>query len=128
MSDINRVLLVGRLGKDPDCKKTPSGTSVARMPIATTDKWKDKNGDKKEITDWHRVVAWDKLADIAAKYFSKGNLVLVEGKIKTRSWEQDGVTKYITEIIASNLSNLSPNTKPFRFSEGIGSDSEDVPF
>lgn len=102
---------------------------MARFSIATSERWKDKStGEKKEVTDWHNIVAWDKRADIAAQYFKKGDLIYIDGKLRTRSWDQDGATKYITEIIADRLTSLSPRSKPFNVSDGLGSDRDDTPF
>ena len=102
MSGINKAILVGRLGRDPEVRYTPDGRTITSFSIATSEEWKDKNtGEKKERTEWHRIVAFNRLGEICGEYLSKGRMVYVEGKIQTRSWEQDGVTKYTTEIIAS---------------------------
>jgi single-strand DNA-binding protein len=107
MAGINKVILVGRLGRDPEVRYTPDGTAVANFSIATSDEWKDKQtGEKRERTEWHRIVVWRRLAEICGEYLSKGRQVYVEGKLQTRSWEQDGVTKYTTEIIASDIQFL----------------------
>lgn len=107
MAGINKVILVGRLGSDPEVRYTPDGTAVANFSIATSDEWTDKaTGEKKERTEWHRVVAWRKLGEICGEYLSKGRQVYVEGKLQTRSWEKDGVTRYSTEIIASDVQFL----------------------
>ena len=112
MSGINKVILIGRLGRNPEVRNTTTSFS-----IATSEEWKDKNtGEKKERTEWHRIVAFNRLGEICGEYLSKGKMVYVEGKIQTRSWEQDGVTKYTTEIIASNVQFLggkdSVNSEP----------------
>jgi single-strand DNA-binding protein len=107
MAGINKVILVGRLGSDPEVRYTPDGTAVANFSIATSDEWTDKaTGEKKERTEWHRIVAWRKLGEICGEYLSKGRQVYVEGKLQTRSWEKDGVTRYSTEIIASDVQFL----------------------
>lgn len=107
MAGINKVILVGRLGKDPEVRYTPSGDAVANFNIATSETWKDKNtGEKQERTEWHRIVAWRKLGEICGEYLSKGRQVYVEGKLQTRSWEKDGVTRYSTEIVASDVQFL----------------------
>ena len=107
MAGINKVILVGRLGSDPEVRYTPDGTAVANFSIATSDEWTYKaTGEKKERTEWHRVVAWRKLGEICGEYLSKGRQVYVEGKLQTRSWEKDGVTRYSTEIIASDVQFL----------------------
>jgi len=101
---VNKVFLLGRLGKDPDLKYTPNGAAVATMSIATNLVWKDQEGNQKEQTDWHRVVAWRKTAEIASNYLKKGSPVYIEGRLQTRSWnDKDNVTRYITEVIAENL-------------------------
>lgn len=121
MASLNRVTLIGRLGKDPDFKTLATGTALSRLSVATMDKWTDKDGNKKEQTDWHIVVAWGKLAEISKEYLAKGNQVYVEGKLKTRSWENDGQTKYFTEVIASDIRNLTSRGSSLNFSDGIGS-------
>lgn len=95
---LNKVTLIGNLGKDPESKQLQGGDTVCNFSIATTEKYTDKAGNKVEQTEWHNIVAWRKLAEIAAKYLKKGSKVYVEGKIKTRSWEQNGEKKYATDI------------------------------
>lgn len=108
MSGVNKVILVGRLGKDPEVRNLDSGVSVANFTMATSESYKDKTtGEKKEITEWHNVVLWRGLAEIAQRYLHKGDMVYVEGKLRTRSWEKDGVTRYTTEVIADNMTMLS---------------------
>ena len=107
MAGINKVILVGNLGQDPEVRYTPDGTAVATFSIATSESWKDKNtGEKKERTEWHRIVAWRKLGEICGEYLAKGRQVYVEGKLQTRSWEKDGVTRYTTEIVAADVQFL----------------------
>ena len=104
---VNKVTLLGYLGADPDFKTTPSGAVVATFNIATNQVWKDKDGNKKEETDWHRCVAWRKLAEIIGEYLHKGSRVYLEGRLKSRSWEdKDGLTRYITEVIVGELKML----------------------
>jgi len=104
MSSLNKVQLIGRLGKDPEIKYTNDNVPVAKFSLATTETYKDKSGQKLESTEWHNIVCWRNLAEIAEKYLSKGKQVYIEGKIKTRSWDdKDGVKKYISEIIADNF-------------------------
>lgn len=104
---LNKVMLIGNLGKDPDLRFTQSGLAVASFSIATSEEWTDKNtNEKKEKTEWHRIVAFGKLAEICGKYLTKGRQVYVEGKLQTRSWEQDGVTKYTTEIVVNDMQML----------------------
>jgi single-strand DNA-binding protein len=107
MAGVNKVILIGRLGKDPEMRYTPDGTAVANFSVATSDEWKDKNtGEKRERTEWHRIVAWRRLGEICGQYLSKGRQVYVEGKLQTRSWEQDGITRYMTEIVADTVQFL----------------------
>ncbi len=107
MSGINKVILIGRLGKDPEIINTSDNRTITNFNIVTSEEWKDKDtGEKKERTEWHRIVAFNRLGEICNQYLSKGKMVYVEGRIQTRSWEQDGVTKYITEIIALNVQFL----------------------
>jgi single-strand DNA-binding protein len=108
MSGINKAILVGRLGSDPEVRYTPSGVAVANFNIATSEEWKDKDtGEKKERTEWHRIVAWSKLGEICGEYLSKGRQVYIEGRIQTRSWEdRDGNKRYTTEIVASDVQFL----------------------
>ncbi|MBA3019468.1 MAG: single-stranded DNA-binding protein [Proteobacteria bacterium] len=107
MSGINKVILIGRLGRDPEVRYTPDGAAVANFSIATSEEWKDKaTGEKKERTEWHRIVAFRKLGEICGEYLSKGKQVYVEGRLQTRSWEKDGVTRYSTEIVASDVQFL----------------------
>ena len=94
MSGVNKVILVGRLGKDPEVRNLENGVTVANFSLATSESYKDKTtGDKKEVTEWHNISLWRGLADIAAKYLHKGDLVYIEGKLRTRSWEKEGVTR-----------------------------------
>jgi len=107
MAGVNKVVLIGRLGKDPEVRYTADGRAVANFSIATSDEWTDKDtGEKKERTEWHRIVAWRRLGEICGEYLSKGRQVYVEGKIQTKSWEKDGITRYTTEIIASDVQFL----------------------
>jgi single-strand DNA-binding protein len=105
---VNKVILVGRLGKDPELRSIPSGTSVAKFSLATDDRFTDKAGEKQERTEWHNVVVWGKLAEICGQYLRKGKLVYIEGSIRTDSWDdkETGVKKYRTEIIANTMQML----------------------
>ncbi len=108
MSGVNKVILVGNLGKDPEVRTLDSGVSVANFTMATSETYRDKTtGEKKVITEWHNIVLWRGLAEIAQKYLHKGDQVYIEGKLRTRSWEKEGVTRYITEIVADNMTMLS---------------------
>ena len=104
---LNKAILIGRLGRDPEIRYTQDGRAVANFTIATNEEWKDRNtGEKKERTEWHRIVAFGKLGEICGEYLSKGKLVYVEGRLQTRSYEQEGVTKYTTEIVANDMQML----------------------
>ncbi len=100
---LNKVMLIGNLGKDPELKYTPSGVAVATFSIATSEQWKDQDGNAQERTEWHNIVAWRKLAEIVGEYLKKGKKVYVEGKLQTRNYEKDGVKRYVTEIVADQL-------------------------
>jgi single-strand DNA-binding protein len=101
---VNKVILVGNLGKDPELKHTSGGTAVATMTVATNERFKDKSGEWQDKTEWHNVVLWQRLAEIAAEYLKKGRSVYVEGRLQTRSWEdKQGQKRYTTEIVASDL-------------------------
>jgi len=108
MASVNKVILVGNLGADPETRYTASGDAVTNIRLATTESWKDKNsGEKREITEWHRVVFYRKLAEIAAQYLRKGSQVYLEGRIKTRKWQdKDGQDRYTTEIEATEMQML----------------------
>ena len=105
---VNKVILVGRLGKDPEVKTTPSGQTIAKFSLATDEKFTDKSGQRQERTEWHNIVVWGKLAEICGNYLRKGKQVYIEGSIKTDSWDdkETGVKKYRTEIIASGMQML----------------------
>lgn len=107
MSGVNKVILVGRLGKDPEVRNLDNGVSVANFTMATSESYKDRTtGEKKEVTEWHNIVLWRGLAEISQRYLHKGDLVYIEGKLRTRSWEKDGVTRYTTEVVADNMTML----------------------
>ena len=117
MSGVNKVILVGRLGNHPEIRQLDNGTKVANFSLATSEVYKDRNtGEKKEESEWHRIVLWKEKAELAEKYLSKGDMVYVEGKLKTRSWEKEGVTHYTTEIVGTNITFLGksgqPNSQP----------------
>ena len=106
-SGINKVILVGNLGQDPEVKYTAGGAAVTTLSLATSDSWKDKEtGTDQERTEWHRVVLWRRLAEIAGEYLKKGSKIYIEGQLQTRKWEQDGQTRYTTEIIARDIQFL----------------------
>lgn len=107
MAGINKAIIVGNLGQDPEIRYTQDGTAVTTFRVATSENWTDKQtGEKRERTEWHRIVAWRRLGEICGQYLSKGRQVYVEGKLQTRSWEQDGVTRYTTEIVANTVQFL----------------------
>src|ERR1043165_673664 len=109
MSGVNKVILLGRLGKEPESRTLESGTMVVNFTLATSEVYKDKTtGERKEITDWHNVVLWRGLAETASKYLHKGDQVYIEGKMRTRSWEKDGVTRYTTEVIGEKMKLFGP--------------------
>jgi single-strand DNA-binding protein len=104
---INKVILVGNVGQDPETRYMPNGGAVTNLSIATSETWKDKNsGEQQERTEWHRVVFYQRLAEIVAEYVKKGSKLYIEGSLRTRSWEQDGVKRYATEIIANEMQML----------------------
>jgi single-strand DNA-binding protein len=102
---VNQVTILGRLGADPEVKTITSGQTVAQLSVATSERWKDRDGNQQERTEWHRVVVWGKLAEVIGEHFSKGSEIFLQGKLQTRSWEdQQGQKKYTTEIVANNFS------------------------
>jgi single-strand DNA-binding protein len=117
MSSINKVIIIGNLGRDPELRETKAG-AVCKLSIATTHTWKDKSGAKKEDTEWHRVTVWGKQAEHCAQYLAKGRSCYVEGRLKTTSYEKDGVKRYSTDIVASTVQFLGGR------SEGGGQRSE----
>ena len=108
MSSVNKVILVGRLGRDPEMKSTPSGQTVAKFSIATDERYTDKSGERQERTEWHNIVAWARLAEICGQYLKKGKLVYIEGSLRTDSWDdkETGQKKYRTEIVARDMKML----------------------
>jgi single-strand DNA-binding protein len=123
MAGINKVILIGHLGRDPEVRYTAEGTAVANFTIATSDQWKDKaTGEKKERTEWHRIVAWRRLGEICGEYLSKGRQVYIEGSLQTREWQdQDGNKRWTTEIVAQNMQMLGPREQTGSFSGGYDS-------
>ena len=107
MASINKVILIGNLGKDPETRYMPNGDAVTSITLATTDTWKDKNGEKQEKTEWHRVVLYRKLAEIAGEYLKKGRPIYVEGRLETKQWtDKQGIERYTTQIIADTMQML----------------------
>ena len=143
-SGINKVMIVGNLGQDPEIKYTAGGAAVTTLSIATSDSWKDKDsGMDQERTEWHRVVLWRRLAEIAGEYLKKGSKVYIEGQLQTRKWEQEGQTRYTTEIIARDMqfldsrgsSNSSSTQKSSEMNDQSAADvpdsaidDDDIPF
>lgn len=108
MLGVNKVILIGNLGRDPELRYTPGGQPIVNFTLATTERWNDKNGQRQERTEWHSIVAWGRLAELANQYLKKGRAAFVEGRITTRSWDdRDGNKKYRTEIVASQIQFLS---------------------
>ncbi|MFC1516341.1 single-stranded DNA-binding protein [Thermodesulfobacteriota bacterium] len=139
---INKAIIVGNLGRDPEVSYTPGGMAVAKFSVATSEKWKDKNtGEMQERTEWHRITAFGRLGEICGEYLSKGRQVFIEGRIQTTSWEKDGITRYSTEIIASEMKMLGtratgdtyspsgPSTTPeYTGPPGPEMEDDDIPF
>ncbi len=117
---VNKVILVGNAGKDPEVSYTPSGTAVAKLTIATNERFKEKNGEWADRTEWHNVVLFQRLAEIAGEYVKKGGKLYVEGRLQTRSWEKDGVKRYSTEIVANEIVLLSGSGQPSAQPEAVG--------
>ena len=143
MAGINKAILIGNLGKDPEVRYTPSGLAVANFNIATSERWKDRDaGEMKERTEWHRIVAFGKLGEICGEYLSKGKQVYIEGRIQTREWEdRDGNRRYTTEIVASEMKMLGardsrdtvrppvePPAPDFSGPSGSEAPEDDIPF
>jgi single-strand DNA-binding protein len=134
MAGVNKVILVGNLGADPEVRYTAGGTAVAKFRIATTERFTDKDGNRQERTEWHRVVAWRKLAEICGQYLSKGKQVYIEGKIRNDTWEKDGVKQFSYEIVADTMqmlggpsSRVQESEPPFEPPPG-GTPEDDIPF
>jgi len=119
MSSVNKAIILGRLGKDPETRYTQGGDAVTNMRIATSERWTDKSGEKQEKTEWHSVVLFKRVAEIASEYLKKGSLVYIEGRLQTREWEKDGVKRYSTEIVGDKLQLLGD-------SRNNGGDNEDA--
>jgi single-strand DNA-binding protein len=138
MASVNKAILVGNLGDDPEQRFTPSGTAVANFRIATHEQWTNKDGGKSERTEWHRIVAWGKLGEICGEYLHKGSQVYIEGRIQTRSWEdREGNKRYTTEIVAQTMQMLGSPAKTgrakatdesFPSEEPIAIPDDDIPF
>lgn len=129
MSGVNKVILIGNLGADPEVRYLEGGTPVANLRIATSETYKDRTtGERKTITEWHSVVLWRGLAEIAEKYLKKGNQVYIEGKLRTRSWQDnDGNTRYTTEIVGDNMTMLGRRDDSDSFQKPAANDVESTP-
>jgi len=138
MSGLNKVQIIGRLGQDPEMKYTQNGKAVCSLSVATSETYKDRDGNKQEKTEWHRLVAWDKTAELCGEYLKKGSLAYFEGKLQTRQYEKDGEKRYSTEIVVQNVRFLTPKNEQstqkqkakgddFNFGPPPTSD-DDVPF
>ncbi len=130
MASINKVILIGNLGKDPETRYMPNGDAVTNITLATTETWKDKNGEKQEKTEWHRVTFYRKLAEIAGEYLKKGRPVYVEGRLETRKWtDKAGVERYTTDIIASDMKMLGskPGSGSYEADRGEREESDSAP-
>jgi len=136
---VNRVFLIGRLGRDPEIRHTASGSAVANFSVATDERWTDSEGNRQTRTEWHNIVAWRKLAEICGQYLRKGRLVFIEGRIQTREWDdRDGNKRRTTEIIASNMQMLEgraqagdaaePQDSQDQNNMEIGITDDDIPF
>jgi len=153
MASLNKVMLIGNLGRDPEIRYMPSGDAMANLNIATTDNWKDKGGEKQERTEWHRVVMFGKLAEITGEYLKKGSQIYIEGRLQTRKWtDKSNVERYTTEIVADRMQMLggrsgsggggsyepptdqgsgypdSASTKPAASNTGFDDMEDDIPF
>lgn len=131
MSGVNKVILIGNLGRDAEVRHLDSSQTVASFSIAVSESYKNKQGERVDSTEWINIVLWGKLAEIAEKYLKKGSKVYIEGKLKTRTWEKDGVTKYITEVVGNNLTMLggSPSNTGASTPQPVDNDlTDDLPF
>ena len=149
MASVNKVILVGNLGRDPEVRRMPSGDAMVSLSIATTDTWKDKSGERQEKTEWHRIVIFGRLAEVAGDYLKKGSQAYFEGRLQTRKWtDKEGQEKYTTEVVADQMQmlgsrsgsgggdfggNQSPSKEstesgPSQFSGGLDDLEDDIPF
>lgn len=126
---VNKVILVGNVGSEPEVRYMPNGNAVANLSVATSETWKDKNtGDQQEKTEWHRVVFFNRLAEIVEQYVKKGSKLYLEGRLQTRSWEQDGVKRYTTEVVANEMQMLdSRNASMDQGGNGFGQQQSSQP-
>lgn len=135
MASVNKVILLGHLGRDPETRSMPNGEAVTNVSLATSESWKDKSGERQERTEWHRLTFYRRLAEVAGQYLKKGSQIYVEGKLQTRKWQdRDGVDRYTTEIICDHLTMLGGPKKtdddrqPERRAPDAPGFDEDIPF
>lgn len=133
MSSLNKVMIIGRLGQDPEKKTTANGSSFVTISVATSESWKDQSGNKQEKTEWHKVIFWNKQAELVAQYLKKGSLVYIEGSIENQQYEKDGEKRYSTQIKGRNVTFLdSKGSGSTQGTPGPNSDSafmeDDIPF
>jgi single-strand DNA-binding protein len=139
MASVNKVILIGNLGADPELRYTPAGTPVASFNIATTERWRNKEGQPQENTEWHRIVLWSRQAEIAKEYLRKGSSVYIEGRLQTRNYEdKDGVKRYVTEIVGMRMQLLGargaqpdeggPSEPPPPPQKDLDAEDDDLPF
>ena len=137
MASVNKVIIIGNLGKDPETRFMSNGDAVTNITVATTDTWKDKSGDKQEKTEWHRVTFYRKLAEIVSEYLRKGSPIYIEGRLETRKWtDKEGIERYTTDIIANDIKMLgskpgaadSERTKTTTQTGGFDDMDDDIPF
>jgi single-strand DNA-binding protein len=144
MASVNKVIIIGNLGKDPETRYMPNGDAVTNITVATTETWKDKNGEKQEKTEWHRITFYRKLAEIVGEYLKKGSSIYVEGRLETRKWtDKQGIERYTTDIIATDMkmlggkpsgdregrqSTASASSLPKKPSSGFDDMDDDIPF
>lgn len=129
-ASVNKAIVLGRVGKDPELRFTNSGKAVCNFDVATDSVWKDRDGQKQKQTEWHRIQSWGPQAEACGKYLAKGSLVYVEGEIRTRSYEKDGVKRYVTEVIAREIKFLNSKGEQRDHADdpGEGPSDDDVPF
>jgi single-strand DNA-binding protein len=142
MASVNKVILIGTLGRDPEVRYAPSGDAIANVSLATSEQWKDKSGEKQQKTEWHRISFFGRQAEIVGEYLKKGSQIYVEGRLQTREWEKDGIKRYTTEIVCDRMQMLSKKQdggeqqeRPQRQeqrkappADDFGSMSDDIPF
>lgn len=139
MASVNKAILIGNLGADPELRYTPAGKAVATFNIATTDRWRGSDGQMQERTEWHRIVMWDRQAEVAKEYLRKGSPVYIEGRIQTRNYDdKDGVKRYVTEIVGQRMQLLgqrgdsssvsSGPSQPQQQDESLEGEDDDLPF